>query len=130
MKNDNFPVKDIADRVWQRYYRDGGRKPSEPYINVPMIGINPSMQTLELVILANFAEVFLAKEGHDGLVGINYLEKIQLPHLPSIYGAMLAGVDYILMGAGIPKANQQSIAKAKSQPAENCRYCDQRAQPT
>jgi nitronate monooxygenase len=35
-------------------------------------------------------------------VGINFLEKIQLPHLPSIYGAMLAGVDYVLMGAGIP----------------------------
>src|SRR5690606_13384165 len=34
--------------------------------------------------------------------GINYLEKIQIPHLPSIYGAMLAGVRYVLMGAGIP----------------------------
>jgi nitronate monooxygenase len=33
---------------------------------------------------------------------MNYLEKIQVPHLASIYGAMLAGVDYILMGAGIP----------------------------
>jgi nitronate monooxygenase len=46
--------------------------------------------------------VFLAREGHDQPVGINYLEKIQLPHLPSIYGAMLAGVDVVLMGAGIP----------------------------
>lgn len=33
---------------------------------------------------------------------MNYLEKIQIPHLPSIYGAMLAGVDVIIMGAGIP----------------------------
>jgi NAD(P)H-dependent flavin oxidoreductase YrpB (nitropropane dioxygenase family) len=48
-------------------------------------------------------EVFLAKQGHDGLVGVNYLEKIQLPTLPSIFGAMLAGVDYVLMGAGIPR---------------------------
>ena len=45
---------------------------------------------------------FLAREGHPNPVGINYLEKIQIPHLPSIYGAMLAGVEYVLMGAGIP----------------------------
>ena len=25
-----------------------------------------------------------------------------MPHLASIYGAMLAGVGYVLMGAGIP----------------------------
>ena len=56
----------------------------------------------ELCIVANFVEVCLAREGHDQAVGINYLEKIQIPHLPSIYGAMLAGVDYVLMGAGIP----------------------------
>ncbi|MBN2875779.1 MAG: nitronate monooxygenase, partial [Spirochaetales bacterium] len=37
-----------------------------------------------------------------GLVGINYLEKVSLPNPASIYGAMLAGVDYVLMGAGIP----------------------------
>ena len=33
---------------------------------------------------------------------MNFLEKVQLPHLASIYGAMLAGVGYVLMGAGIP----------------------------
>ena len=37
-------------------------------------------------------------------MGINYLEKIQTPTLPSLFGAMLAGVDYVLMGAGIPRA--------------------------
>jgi nitronate monooxygenase len=36
-------------------------------------------------------------------VGINLLSKIQLPTLASLYGAMLAGVDYVLMGAGIPR---------------------------
>src|ERR1035437_1900826 len=50
----------------------------------------------------NFVEVFLAREGHNNPVGINYLEKVQLPHLASVYGAMLAGVGYILMGAGVP----------------------------
>ena len=57
-----------------------------------------------MTVAANFVEVFLAKEGHAGLVGINFLEKIQFPTLPSIFGAMLAGVDYVLMGAGIPRS--------------------------
>ena len=55
-----------------------------------------------LIVIANFVEVYLAKEGHSGVVGINYLHKIQFPTLPSLYGAMLAGVDVVLMGAGIP----------------------------
>ena len=53
--------------------------------------------------MANFVEVFLAGEGHDGLVGINFLEKIQMPNVVSIFGAMLAGVDYIIMGPKIPR---------------------------
>ena len=53
-------------------------------------------------MVSNFVEVFLAKEGHKNPVGINFLEKVQMPHLASIYGAMLAGVGYVLMGAGIP----------------------------
>ena len=30
-----------------------------------------------------------------GKVGINLLEKVQLPNLATLYGAMLAGVDYV-----------------------------------
>ena len=50
-----------------------------------------------------FVEVWLAKEGHSGKVGINLLTKVQMPNLASLYGAMLAGVDVVLMGAGIPR---------------------------
>jgi len=46
--------------------------------------------------------VFLAKEGHDGLVGINFLRKIELPLPATLYGALLAGVDVVLVGAGSP----------------------------
>jgi nitronate monooxygenase len=53
-------------------------------------------------MVSNFVEVLLAREGHDNPVGINFLEKVQMPHLASLYGAMLAGVGYVLMGAGIP----------------------------
>jgi NAD(P)H-dependent flavin oxidoreductase YrpB (nitropropane dioxygenase family) len=81
--------------------------------------LRPRPALVELTVLANFVEVFLAKEGHDGLVGINYLEKIQLPTLPSIFGAMLANVDYVLMGAGIPRAIPGVIdLLARGEPAQ------------
>jgi nitronate monooxygenase len=80
----------------------GGRKENQSYKNVAKFSKNTPREIIELCIVANFVEINLAKEGHGNPVGINYLEKIQSPHLPSIYGAMLAGVDYVLMGAGIP----------------------------
>ncbi len=63
-----------------------------------------SRHSQDLLVAANFVEVYLAKEGHGNPVGINLLEKVQIPTLPSLYGAMLGGVDYVLMGAGIPRA--------------------------
>ena len=99
-----FPIPGVAERIVDTYFREGGKGPHERYKAQPMARVDPSKKLLENMVVGNFAEVYLAKEGHDGLVGINYLEKIQTPHLPSIYGAMLAGVDYVLMGAGIPMA--------------------------
>lgn len=98
-----FPYQGIVERVLEEYYIPGGKKPGESFVSTLMFTINPRRSLVELTVLANFIEVYLAKEGHNGVVGINYLEKIQMPTLASIYGAMLAGVDYILMGAGIPK---------------------------
>lgn len=99
----HFPIPAIADRVLKAYFLPGGKAPDAPYKSVPMPSIEPSRSFLELALVANFAEVFLAKEGHHGVVGVNLLEKIQLLTLPSLYGAMLADVDYVLMGAGIPR---------------------------
>lgn len=99
---DHFPVPAIAERIWQRFYVKGGKPSNKPFAAMPLPSRDAPPDLVELTIAANFVEVFLAREGHRHPVGINYLEKIQLPHLPSIYGAMLAGVDYILMGAGIP----------------------------
>jgi nitronate monooxygenase len=99
---DRFPVPAMAERVWNTYYVAGGRDPRSPYKTVPMHGLENPRALQELCIVANFVEVTLARDGHTNDVGINYLEKIQLPHLPSLYGAMLAGVGYVLMGAGIP----------------------------
>ncbi len=99
----NFPIPDMAERVIKKYFIPGGKKPTDAFKGSQMFSMKPSVFLQELTVVANFVEVFLAKEGHNGDVGINYLEKIQLPNLSSIYGAMLAGVDYVLMGAGIPR---------------------------
>jgi nitronate monooxygenase len=97
-----FPFPDMARRIWQDYFVPGGKPEAKPYPIAPMHQRRDLRKAVELCIVSNFVEVFLAKEGHKNPVGINFLEKVQLPHLPSIYGAMLAGVGYVLMGAGIP----------------------------
>jgi NAD(P)H-dependent flavin oxidoreductase YrpB (nitropropane dioxygenase family) len=100
----HFPFPEMAARVLKEHFIPGGKKPDAPFRLTPMPTIKPRASLTELTVAANFVEVYLAKEGHRGVVGINFLEKIQLPTLPSIYGALLAGVDYILMGAGIPRS--------------------------
>ena len=99
---DAFPFQEMAKRIWQEYFVPGGKDAGAPYKALPMHQKNDSRKLVELCMVSNFIEVFLAREGHNNPVGINYLEKVQIPHLPSIYGAMLAGVGYVLMGAGIP----------------------------
>ncbi len=101
---ENFPFQRMAQRVLDAYYIDGGLPESEPFRNIPMHNLEGRSDPQELCIVGNFVEIFLAREGHGNPVGINYLEKIQIPHLPSIYGAMLAGVAVVIMGAGIPLA--------------------------
>lgn len=99
---DLFPLPAIAERIWEDYYIAGGKDERAPYKALPTHAKNTPTLLNEICVLANFVEVTLARQGHDNPVGINYLEKVQLPHLPSIYGAMLAGVGFVLIGAGIP----------------------------
>lgn len=98
-----FPLPDIAERILTRFYRAERRESSQAYEALVMHKRQLDAGQIHLIVAANFAEVWLAKEGHDGLVGVNLLAKIQIPNVPSLYGAMLAGVDYVLMGAGIPR---------------------------
>jgi len=99
---DHFPFPVMAERVWRTHYIPGG-KPEGASYKIPYTPTKDIPHEMkELCIVANFVEVFLAREGHDNPVGINYLEKLQFPHLASLYGAMLAAVSYVLMGAGIP----------------------------
>ena len=97
-----FPFPKMARRIWEEHFVAGGKPSDSPYPTMTMHRHVEPRKLVELSIVANFVEVFLAREGHNNPVGINFLEKVQLPHLASIYGAMLAGVGYVVMGAGIP----------------------------
>jgi nitronate monooxygenase len=100
---ENFPIPEVSADILKRYFLPEGRPEGTPYKPVPMYKQVVGKVRHQLTMAANFCEVYLAKEGHDGPVGINLLTKVQMPNLGSLYGAMLAGVDYVLMGAGIPK---------------------------
>ncbi|MCB8933736.1 MAG: nitronate monooxygenase [Fimbriimonadaceae bacterium] len=116
---DAFPIPEIAERVWSRYFVEGGKRPGALFKSKPVPSLHPSRALTDLTVVASFVEVFLAKHGHSGLVGINLLEKIQLPTLPALFGAMLAGVDVVLMGAGIPRAIPGALDKmAALEPTE------------
>ncbi|MCF6313812.1 MAG: nitronate monooxygenase [Verrucomicrobiales bacterium] len=97
-----FPDAEMAQSILDQYFIPAGKKKDKPYASKAMVGHQPSLALQKLLVVANFVEVFLAKQGHDGLVGINFLHKIQTPIMPSLYGAMLAGVDVVIVGAGIP----------------------------
>ena len=116
---DAFPFQEAARRIWREYFVPGGKPADAPYPALPMHQKRESRKLAELCMISNFVEVFLAREGHKNPVGINYLEKVQMPHLASLYGAMLAGVGYVLMGAGIPLHIPGVLdAFAAGQPAE------------
>lgn len=114
---------DLGKRVTDRYFIPGGKPPSQPYRYSPQYTVraqdgstsippwtpgSPPVQLtvdhelVELLIATGFAEVWLAKEGHEGLVFINFLKKVDLPIPFYLYGAILAGVDGVAVGAGNP----------------------------
>lgn len=100
---EKFPMPDVSAAALKAYFLPDGRPEGTAYRLLPMWRQVVTRAREQVAMLASFVEVYLAKEGHDGLVGINLLTKVQLPNLATLYGAMLAGVDYVIMGAGIPR---------------------------
>ncbi len=115
---------DVGRRIIDRYFIEGGKAPDAHFKPAPMqiphsldgkntftaptgeahtIPLKLDDNAAELVIATAFAEVWLAKQGHNGKIFINFLNKIELPLLHAMYGAMLAGVDGIIVGAGNPE---------------------------
>lgn len=114
----HFPLPQARTSL-ERFLRPRKRGPDAPYTLVPMYRVGSGAARQQLTMLAAFVEVRLARSGHDGPIGINLLTKIQPPTLATLYGAMLAGVDYVLMGAGIPREIPKALDRlAAGEPAE------------
>jgi nitronate monooxygenase len=113
----------IGRSICERYFIEGGKSPDARFRSAPMqivraydgqptfsmpngtataVPLKLDDDIIELLIATGFAEVWLAKEGHSGNIFINFLNKIELPLIYALYGAMLAGVDGIIVGAGNP----------------------------
>lgn len=108
-------LSEQLSRLVDKYYIEGGKSADKPYKAAPggklvrIDGISgpdsfweQARELQVLTIAANFAEVWLAKEGHQGKVGINFLRKVERPLVYALYGAMLAGASYVVVGAGNP----------------------------
>jgi len=114
-----FPIAGVAEAALERYFLPDGPKPGQPFTGLSMHTQRVSPVREQFTILSAFVEVVLAREGHPGVIGVNLLTKIQMPNLALLYGAMLAGVDYVLMGAGIPREIPAVLdALASHQPAQ------------
>ncbi len=110
-----FPDRKLAEKYLDKYFNENGRETNhrtetlKPYKKIPMYGYSPvrgvDKVAEDLNLLGAFAEVDMAIQASEGKgkVGINFLEKIQETTMSGLAGAMLAGVDYVIMGAGIPK---------------------------
>lgn len=100
----------IGEELIQKYYvsekSELQEKPRKLVLPKPEVLVTGKerkrTEMIDLAVASAFVEVWLAKQEHHQPIGINVLEKIQLMHLPTLLGAMLAGVDYVLIGAGIP----------------------------
>jgi nitronate monooxygenase len=114
---------DMGKKIIDRYFLEGGKAPTARFKSAPRqtvraqdgsnviplpaqqagpVSLSLDEDVVELLIAAGFAEVWLAKQGHSGKVFINFLYKIELPLVYTMYGAMLASVDGIIVGAGNP----------------------------
>src|ERR1700751_4035188 len=67
---DQFPFRKMAESIWEKYFVPGGRKSSAPYKAMVKHTKESSREVVELIVVSNFVEIFLAREGHQNPVGI------------------------------------------------------------
>ncbi len=97
-----YPDQAFVEATLSRYLRPEGLEPGVPYRPIPKLDLHQRLDAVRLTALGTYAQVALAKEGHDGPVGMNLLEKVQIWTPPALLGAMIAEVDAVLVGAGVP----------------------------
>jgi NAD(P)H-dependent flavin oxidoreductase YrpB (nitropropane dioxygenase family) len=98
----DYPDQAFVEATLARFFRADGLPPDTPYRPIPKLDLNQRMDAVRLTALGAFVQVALAKRGHDGQVGINLLEKVQIWTPAALLGAMVADVDVVLVGAGVP----------------------------
>jgi len=104
-----FPIPQYVDEILS--YAPGG---SRHHLDPPKSqGFGECGLAERLTAIATFIEVRLAKEGHSGKIGINIMWKITFDVLPTIYGALLAGIDAIIGGAGVPMELLEIVEKLR-----------------
>lgn len=107
----DYPDTEIVEWLAKTFYVEGGIAEGTPYRLLPIHKFKPTVRGQRILSAGAFSEVVLAKRGHDGLVGINMLAKLKRYTLACAYGAMLAGVDAVLIGAGIPIEEAEMLQK-------------------
>lgn len=101
-----FPYQEHVQPILDEYFVEGGIPMDTPFKMVSPYTLKPSRFLTSLTIVSTFSMAWLAlydENGirHNGLISVNFLEKMQMPHIASFVGVMMAGVDCITMGAGI-----------------------------
>lgn len=105
----DYPDREIVDWLADTFHIPGGIEDGEPFKLLPVHRFKPTLRSQRMLSAATFSEVALAKRGHDGMIGVNLMAKLKRYSLPCLYGAMLAGVDAVLMGAGIPIEEARAV---------------------
>lgn len=108
---EHFPYPGVARRVWDDFYVPGGKPPQVPFdpIRQPVRGAGPALT--ELLVVAGFAELFLAREGHAGRVAMHHHGQAQTALLPSLYGALLAAPSHLILSGANTAAVLDSIVR-------------------
>src|SRR5690606_27827961 len=72
-----YPDQEIVAYLTAQFYVEGGLPEGASYKLLPIHRFRGSVRGQRILSAAAFSEVFLAKEGHDGIVGINLLAKLK-----------------------------------------------------
>ncbi len=108
---ETFPVRSYYEELLS--YAPGGAK-ADRAIPVDVPDSEKARTPRRLSAICAYIEVMRARQGHNGVIGINVMWKLAVTALPTIYGAMLAGVDALLCGAGVPMELPDIIQKMRA----------------
>ena len=105
----DYPDQEYVAWLRATYYVEGGKAEGAPYKLLPIHKFSPTLRSQQVLAAAAYSEIRLAKEGHDGLVGMNLLAKIKRHTLGALVGTILADADLVVMGAGIPIEEAEAL---------------------